>query len=163
MPISLTRAHWRQFNHVCWNLKHVCIYTPTIIGSDNGLSPERYQAIIWTNAGILLIRTLGTIFSEILGKIHTFSFNKMHLKTSVKWQPFFLGINTCVKIIFGKKMCIKNLPSDEWPLKLTGDKSTLVQIMVLCHQATSHYLSQYWPRSILPHGITRPQLGRSKE
>ena len=27
----------------------------TILGSDNGLSPERRQAIIWTNAGILLI------------------------------------------------------------------------------------------------------------
>ena len=28
---------------------------PTI-GSDNGLSPDRRQAIIWTNDGILLIR-----------------------------------------------------------------------------------------------------------
>ena len=27
------------------------------IGSDNGLSPDRRQAIIWTNADILLIRT----------------------------------------------------------------------------------------------------------
>ena len=27
----------------------------TIIRSDNGLSPSRHQAIIWTNAGILLI------------------------------------------------------------------------------------------------------------
>ena len=32
----------------------------TIIGSHNGLSPGRRQAIIWTNAGILLIRPLGT-------------------------------------------------------------------------------------------------------
>ena len=38
----------------------------TIIGSNNGLSPGRHQAIIWTDAGILLIRTLGTSFSEIL-------------------------------------------------------------------------------------------------
>ena len=38
----------------------------TIIGSDNGLSPGRHQAIIWTNDGILLIGTLGTNFSEIL-------------------------------------------------------------------------------------------------
>ena len=37
-----------------------------IFGSDNGLSPVRHQAIIWTNAGILLIRNLGTNFSEIL-------------------------------------------------------------------------------------------------
>ena len=45
---------------------HICISKLTIIGSDNGLSPGRRQAIIWTNAGILLIGTLGTYFSEIL-------------------------------------------------------------------------------------------------
>ena len=37
-----------------------------ITGSDNGLSPGRRQAIIWTNAGISLIGPLGTNFSEIL-------------------------------------------------------------------------------------------------
>ena len=30
-----------------------------IIGSDNGMLPGRRQAIIWTNAGILLIGHLG--------------------------------------------------------------------------------------------------------
>ena len=44
---------------------HICVGKLTIIGSDNGLSPERRQAIIWTNAGILLIRPLGTNSSEI--------------------------------------------------------------------------------------------------
>ena len=39
----------------------------------------------------------------------------------------------------------------------TYDMSTLVQVMVWCHQATSHYLSQCWPRSLLPYGITRSQ------
>ena len=42
-------------------------------------------------------------------------------------------------------------------LDLIDDESTLVQVMAWCHQATSHYLSQCWPRSLLPHGITRPQ------
>ena len=56
---------------------HICIGNLTIIGPDNGLSPGRRQAIIWTNAGILLIGALGTNFSEILIKIHTFSFKKM--------------------------------------------------------------------------------------
>ena len=36
------------------------------------------------------------------------------------------------------------------------DKSTLVQVMAWCRQATSHYLSQYWPRSLSPYGITKP-------
>ena len=43
------------------------------------------------------------------------------------------------------------------PLDLTDDKSTLVQVMAWCHQAPSHYLSQCWPRSMSPNGITRPQ------
>ena len=30
-----------------------------------GLAPGRRQAIIWTNAGVLLIGNLGTNFSEI--------------------------------------------------------------------------------------------------
>ena len=53
---------------------HACVNKLTIIGSDNGLSPGRRQAIIWTNAGIWSIRTLGATFSEILREIHTFSF-----------------------------------------------------------------------------------------
>ena len=61
---------------------HICVSKQTNTGSDNGLSPGRRQAIIWTNAGILLIRPLGTNFSEILGEIHSFSFSKMHLKMS---------------------------------------------------------------------------------
>ena len=43
------------------------------------------------------------------------------------------------------------------PLDLTNDKSTLVQVMAWCRQATSHYLSQCWPRSMSPNGVTRPQ------
>ena len=42
-------------------------------------------------------------------------------------------------------------------LDLTDDKSTLVQVMAWCRQATSHYLSQCWPRSLSPYGVTRPQ------
>ena len=43
------------------------------------------------------------------------------------------------------------------PLDLTDDKSTLVQVMAWCRQATSHYLSQGWPRSMSTNGVTRPQ------
>ena len=42
-------------------------------------------------------------------------------------------------------------------LVLTHDKSALVQVMAWCRQATSHYLSQRWPRSLSPYGVTRPQ------
>ena len=80
-------THWGR-------VTHLCISKLTIIGSDNGLSPGRRQAVIWTNAGILLIRTLGTNFNEMQGKIHSFSFKKMHLKMlSAKGRVFSLGLN----------------------------------------------------------------------
>ena len=68
-------THWGR-------VTHICVSKLTIIASDNGLSPGRRQAIIWTNDGILLIGTLGTNFNEILIEIHTFSFKKMYLKMS---------------------------------------------------------------------------------
>ena len=75
-------THWGR-------VTHICVGKLIIIGSDNGLSPVQLQAIIWTNAGKLLIVRLRTNFSEILSEIHLFSFKKMHLKmSSAKWRPF---------------------------------------------------------------------------
>ena len=87
LSIICSLTHWGR-------VMHICASKVTIIGSDNGLSPGRRQAIIWTNAGILLNRTLGTNASEIISTIHTFSFKKMHLKmSSAKWCLFRLGLN----------------------------------------------------------------------
>ena len=73
----------------------------TIIGSDNGLSPGRRQAIIWTNDEILLIGPSGTNFSEILIEILAFSFKKMRLKvSSAKWRPFCLGLDVLIRITY---------------------------------------------------------------
>ena len=44
------------------------------------------------------------------------------------------------------------------PKKPIDDKSSLVQVMAWCHQATSHYLSQCWPRSVLPYGLNLARL-----
>ena len=76
-------------------MTHICVSKLIIIGSDNGLSPERRQAIIWTNAGILLTGTVGTNFSQILSEIHTFSFKKMRLKINVvcEMAAICLGLN----------------------------------------------------------------------
>ena len=53
---------------------HTCVNNLTIIGSDNGLSPGRRQAIIWASAGLLLIAPFGVNLSEILIKNYsTFS------------------------------------------------------------------------------------------
>ena len=75
-------------------MTHICVSDLTSIGSGNGLSPGRRQAIIRTNAGILLIRPFGTNFSEILIEIIIFSLKKMRLKvSSAKRRPFCLGLN----------------------------------------------------------------------
>ena len=68
----------------------------TIIGSYNGLSPGRRQSIIWTNAGILLIRTSGTNFCAILSEIHTFTFKKKQLKIIVCEMAVILPQPHCV-------------------------------------------------------------------
>ena len=84
-------SHWGR-------MTHSCLSKLSIIGSDNGLSPGRRQAIIWTNAGILLLGTRGTNFNDILIKIHEFSFKKIHLKMSFgKWRPSCLGLNVLYK------------------------------------------------------------------
>ena len=91
--INLTLLIPRHLSRVT----HICVGNLTVIGSDNGLSPGRRQAIIWTNAGILLFGPLETNIGWILIEIHTFSFKEMHLKiSSGKWQPFCLGLNVWI-------------------------------------------------------------------
>ena len=92
MKATMDLTHWGR-------VTHICVTYLTIITSDNGLSPTRRQAIIWTNAGILLIGPLGTNFSEILIEILTFSFKKMRLKVSfAKGRPFCLALNVLIVV-----------------------------------------------------------------
>ena len=80
-------THWGR-------VMHICVRKLTIIVSDNGMLHGWHQAIIWPNAGILLIGPLGTNFSEILIHIDIFSFKKMYLKmSSENWWPFCLSLN----------------------------------------------------------------------
>ena len=101
-------THWGR-------VTHICIGNLTIIGSDNGLSPGRRQAITWTNVGILLIGPLGTNFSEMLSEIHTFSFKKIHLKmSSGKWRPFCLGLNVLTHCRSGSILDIGSMKGILW-------------------------------------------------
>ena len=43
------------------------------------------------------------------------------------------------------------------PQNTIDDNLILAQVMARCHQATSHYISQCWPRAMSPYGIIRPQ------
>ena len=125
---GMTRVNLSVLQHCMWYFNslrpsdiYICISKPIIIGSDNGLSPDRRQAIIWTNAGILLIVSLGTNFSEILIEIHTFSFRKMHFKlSSAEWRPFccccvyrrYVGPVDC--FLWFSYDCVRDLISAKW-------------------------------------------------
>ena len=102
-PFSQSKAvhslTWCSFLTHWGRVTHICVGKTTITGSDNGLSPGRRQAIIWTSAGILLIGPLGTNFSENLIEIQTFSLKKVHFKvSSAKWRPFWLGLNVLINV-----------------------------------------------------------------
>ena len=79
----------------CNELTHLPL-VPHICVSELG----QHQAIIWTNAGILLIGPLGTNFNGILIKIYIFSLKKMHLKfSSAKIAAIFPGGDELIVVI----------------------------------------------------------------
>ena len=42
-------------------------------------------------------------------------------------------------------------------------QSTLIQVKAWCCQTTNHYLSQYWPISMLPYGVTMSSQWSSRQ
>ena len=77
----LSETHTLNSTHLPLVPPHIWSVNWMGIGSGNGLSPVRCQAITWTNADVLSIGSLGANFSEISIEIQTFSFKKMCLKT----------------------------------------------------------------------------------
>ena len=125
---QLIEAQWRIYA-----LTHICVGNLTIIGSDNGLSPYRRQAIIWTNAGIVLIGPL------ILIKIHTFSFKKSNFKLlSAKSQPFCLGSNVLTLTWIRWIIFIHWVPLNWIIINLDNASSHCLQTLML--RLLSHYL-----------------------
>ena len=120
-------------------MTHICISDLTSIGSDNGLLPGRRQAIIRTNPGILLIRPLGTNFSEFLVEILIFSFKKMRLKVlSAKRRPFCLGLNE----LTNNSQIVSNKLSAQFGTQcLNNSKNILPDRLIVdgCLPAQSHY------------------------
>ena len=141
-------THWR------W-VTHICVRKLTIIGSDNGLSPGRRQAIIWTNCRILLFGPLGTNLSEIFIEIHSFSFKKMHLKmSSGKWLSFCLALNVLINLL--TVCCIQITSSSQGHMKtLVGRFNTKTPS---CIGSPITKIRRLWDRLIFITGI--PILAR---
>ena len=115
-------------------MTHICVCNLTIIGSDNGLSPGQHQAIIWTNAGILLIGPLGTNLSEISIQMQIFSFKKCIWKCCLRNGSHFVSASMCYLCIF-----TYFIKGDIWSdmvhhAHFYGPPMTLVYFLLLCHQ-----------------------------
>ena len=84
---------------------HICVGKTTIIGSDNGLAPTRRQAIIWTNAGILLIGTLGKKLQWNFTRM-SFILIQENAYENVVWKmAAILSRPRCVKIYNPEEIC----------------------------------------------------------
>ena len=92
----------------------------------------RRQAIIWTNAWILSIWSLGTNFSDIWIEIHISSFKKMQLKmSSAKCRTFCLSLNKLTLALPALDAC----------------RSTLITYLPLiprCHSTGGNQRSYYF-------------------
>ena len=158
-PSCQVLTHWGR-------VTHICVSKLTIIGSDNGLSPSRRQAIIWTIAGILLIRNLGTNFSEILSEIYTFSFKKIHLKMAsilsrpqcvnyrqtIFWNPIFAGLSSP---LVGWSNVARCGPRDLFIRKTCRHDTSVAAVR------TFQYF-QYLFHSLSKQHVTLPHIQRNK-
>ena len=99
---------WRWYNNLVFvenNFHSLCCYWPKLRYYLNFKCIFPFILFsrnkkIWdnpTNVGILLIGTLGTKFSEIFIEIHSFSFQKLHLKNVVWKIAAILCLPQCVK------------------------------------------------------------------
>ena len=149
-------------------MTHICVSKLTVIGSDNGLPPGRRQAIIWTNAQILLIGPLGTNFNEILIEIYTFSFKKLDLKmSSAKWCPFCLGLrvsigDTQVADNTAHMHCRIGSSLNKMRVYCQIDTKPLCASMLTCHQSDQNkcHLIKLWENS--HNGYTPTNLSAQK-
>ena len=103
-----------------------------------------HQAITWTNVGMFspIISPANVAVNSLAPGKFEWNFRHVIFKQILVIDD--RGISCEIALIWK-------------PQDLTDDKSTLVQVMAWCRQATSHYLSQCWPRSLSPYGAIRPQ------
>ena len=103
-------------------MAYICVSKLATIGSDNVLSPGRRQAIIWTNAGILLIGSVGTNFGEILIGIY-----KVTLKNA------FENVVTKLAAILARPQYIKYILCGPWWRHQTCDNMSALEAWNLLH------------------------------
>ena len=78
---------------------HICVSKLTTIGSDNGLSPGRRWAVIWTNAGILFVGPFWTNLSDTITEIQTFFTDENVVENVVCEMAAIFSRTQCVRLV----------------------------------------------------------------
>ena len=171
LEISFPRINWWKHCHSFRNLlteEQDCLSIRNLLTWKQGHDTIRNMlaAKIWLSCFKKSVDKKTRLDKEI------FSHKTRLLPSRICWPLAFMEFNSLApgrfkrnlrKVIFKLilmiggwgifcKIALKWMSMD-----LTDDKSTLVQVMAWCRQATSHYLSQCWPRFMSPNGVTRPQ------
>ena len=108
-PVNSPHKGNNAENDSIWWRHHVCVSKLPISGSDNELSPGRYQAITWDSAGVLLIGTLGTDFGNPKRNSQIFIQKNAFEMPSAKWRQFCLGHNVLSELL-GNRAFLSQLP-----------------------------------------------------
>ena len=149
---------WSKSWHICPRVKYVNSLRPsdayicgsrlTMTGSDNGLSSERCQAIIGTNAGILLIGHLGTNYSENLIKILIFSFTKNAIESVICEMAAILPRPQCVNSCRLSDITRHNMSAPLRHVVLNQQLDVFFPIARLgADQWKLHIICSYWEES----------------
>ena len=119
-------------------MTHACVSKLTIIDSDSGLSSGWRQAIIGTNAELLLIGPLGTHFNQIFNRnTYTFILKKSIWKCRLENSGHFVNVNKYNLNIKAKQWCMfDRCPTilQEWfaaqqPQFIVGNTQDLVSLL----------------------------------
>ena len=84
-----TKLHWSRETRIC-------VSTLNIVGSDNSLSHGRRQAIIWTNAGILLTVPWGQNWTAALNAFANSTAIKIHISIKVQLYTQLVESRKCM-------------------------------------------------------------------
>ena len=135
---------------------YVCVKKLTIICSENGLSPGRRQAIIWTNAGVLIIGPFGRKFQWNIYR-NSYMFWQYDVFENVVWKmAAILSRLQCVKsfsITCGNRKWSDGTSTCSIQTKMATFctrhfrirfLATIVIVLNEISQATSHYVNQKW-------------------
>ena len=150
-PIHMGCPLWRfQENWLCY--KGIALYSPIFTAHNQTQVHQGPILLTWMNFNSLdpgiFNHSLKLVNFKLVSTIYIFCENAIRLVG----LDLFNDDTRPSGHISRPKIAIR------WrPQHISAHQSTLVQIMTWCHQATSHYLSQCWPRPMLPYGVTRPQ------